>query len=184
MNEFYRPDGSRNENDKSETTYAEPADELNIVVDDGDTGAAFCSKCGNRLDAGDAFCSRCGAKTFGTEQTQTSEQTYSHTRTDTVKEFFSMTDTRTRTAQTSGNVYNYTVNNIGSSDTQAYIQGNLKDKRVSIALCLLFGYCGAHRFYEGKIATGILYACTFGLFGIGWLVDLIILLSKPKKYLP
>ena len=56
MNEFYSP--RRENKNTNETAYAEPADELNIVVDDNDTGAAFCSKCGNRLDAGDAFCSR------------------------------------------------------------------------------------------------------------------------------
>lgn len=47
MNEFYSP--RRENKNTNETAYAEPADELNIVVDDNDTGAAFCSKCGNRL---------------------------------------------------------------------------------------------------------------------------------------
>jgi len=72
MNEFYSP--RRENKNTNETAYAEPADELNIVVDDNDTGAAFCSKCGNRLDAGDAFCSRCGAKTFGSSQSRTQQQ--------------------------------------------------------------------------------------------------------------
>ena len=36
----------------------------------------------------------------------------------------------------------------------------------------LAGACGIHRFYMGKIGTGILYFATFGLLGIGQIVDL------------
>ena len=45
-------------------------------------------------------------------------------------------------------------------------------------LCLLLGYFGAHKFYEGKVGMGVLYLFTLGLFGIGWFVDLIVLLTK------
>lgn len=61
---------------------------------------------------------------------------------------------------------------------------NLKNRTVSLALCAVLGIFGAHRFYEGKTATGILWACTVGCFGIGWLIDLIILINKPKYYEP
>lgn len=36
----------------------------------------------------------------------------------------------------------------------------------------VFGFCGIHRFYLGKYGTGILYFFTFGLLGIGQLIDL------------
>lgn len=39
-------------------------------------------------------------------------------------------------------------------------------------LACLSGFCGVHRFYNGKPRTGLLWLCTFGLFGIGQLVDL------------
>ena len=44
------------------------------------------------------------------------------------------------------------------------------------------GYFGAHKFYEGKVGMGVLYLFTLGLFGIGWFVDLIVLLTKPNLY--
>ena len=47
------------------------------------------------------------------------------------------------------------------------------DWMTTLLLCLLCGGIGVHRYYVGKIGTGILYTLTFGLFGIGYLVDLI-----------
>ena len=60
--------------------------------------------------------------------------------------------------------------------------GKAKDKWVAFLLCFLFGIFGAHKFYEGRIGMGILYIFTFGLFGIGWMVDLILILMKPNPY--
>lgn len=60
--------------------------------------------------------------------------------------------------------------------------GRPKNKLTAVLLCLFLGEFGVHRFYEGKILTGLLWMFTVGLFGIGWLVDLIILLCKPSTY--
>lgn len=59
-----------------------------------------------------------------------------------------------------------------------------KNKWIAFLLCLFFGLYGGHKFYEGKKGMGILYLCTFGLWGYGWLFDCIMLLFKPNPYYP
>lgn len=59
-----------------------------------------------------------------------------------------------------------------------------KSKWVSFFLCLFLGVFGAHKFYEGRVLLGILYICTGGLFGIGIIIDLVILFFKPNPYHP
>ena len=46
----------------------------------------------------------------------------------------------------------------------------------TLFLCLLFGIFGAHRFYVGKITTGILQLITLGGLGIWALIDLVMIL--------
>lgn len=45
-------------------------------------------------------------------------------------------------------------------------------------MLILFGGLGVHRFLVGKVGTGVLYIFTGGLFGIGLLVDFIMILCS------
>ena len=51
-----------------------------------------------------------------------------------------------------------------------------KSRLVALLLCIFLGYLGIHRFYVGKTGTGILWLITGGCFGIGYIVDLIMII--------
>ena len=51
-----------------------------------------------------------------------------------------------------------------------YVAGE-KSYTLAWVLLTFLGYFGMHRFYLGKIFTGILYLLTIGLFGIGYIYD-------------
>ncbi|MCU6432491.1 NINE protein [Undibacterium sp. Jales W-56] len=53
------------------------------------------------------------------------------------------------------------------------------DKRILPAalLCFFLGFLGIHRFYVGKIGTGILQILTLGGFGIWVLIDFVIIVT-------
>ena len=50
-----------------------------------------------------------------------------------------------------------------------------KSRLAALLLCIFLGGLGIHRFYVGKVGTGILWLFTGGMFGIGALVDLILI---------
>lgn len=43
------------------------------------------------------------------------------------------------------------------------------------------GIFGAHRYYAGKTASGLLYTLTFGFFLVGWLLDLVLMPSLIRE---
>ena len=52
-----------------------------------------------------------------------------------------------------------------------------KDWLVTLILCILLGSLGIHRFYAGKIGTGILQLITLGGCGIWTIVDLVFIIT-------
>ena len=52
-----------------------------------------------------------------------------------------------------------------------------KSRLAALLLCFFLGALGVHRFYVGKIGTGILMLLTLGGFGIWMLIDLIFIVA-------
>ena len=61
---------------------------------------------------------------------------------------------------------------LSSNDTHSKLIGYL---------LWILGFTGAHRFYYGKPVTGTIWFFTFGLFGIGWLIDLFLIPGMDRQ---
>ena len=71
------------------------------------------------------------------------------------------------------------------TQSQSYSQGYVnqanapgvspKSRMAALLLCIFLGVFGIHRFYVGKVGTGILYLFTCAIFGIGWIYDVIMI---------
>ena len=60
-------------------------------------------------------------------------------------------------------------------------QNSEKSFVAALVLCLLLGGLGVHRFYVGKVGTGILMLFTLGGLGIWALIDLIVIATQSFK---
>lgn len=113
----------------------------------------FCKHCGAKIPEAAVICTACGCQV---EELKSAEQP--------------------------NIVINNSNSNVNTNTNVNAGSGKPKNKWVAVLLCFFLGGLGIHRFYEGKIGTGILWLISGGLFGIGWLVDFIILLCKPNPY--
>lgn len=60
------------------------------------------------------------------------------------------------------------------------LRGDTHSKTIGYLLWA-FGFTGAHRFYYGRPVTGTIWFFTFGLLGIGWLVDLFLIPGMDRQ---
>ena len=56
-------------------------------------------------------------------------------------------------------------------------QKSEKDFLAMILLCFFLGYLGMHRFYAGKVGTGILMFLTIGGLGLWTLIDFLYIVT-------
>ncbi len=74
---------------------------------------------------------------------------------------------------------NESVNTNTNTNIAPGFYGPRKSKTTALILCILgfFGIAGIHRMYVGKVGSGVLHFFTYGLCGIGTIIDLIAILS-------
>ena len=73
------------------------------------------------------------------------------------------------------------VNNANTVNGGGYGLYSTRSRAIAFVLCIFLGYFGVHRFYLGKTVTGLIFLFTGGIFGLGWLVDIISLLTNGMK---
>ena len=130
-------------------------------ADGTDVKTKFCKHCGGKIPGDAVVCNLCGRQ---------------------VEELKSSANQPNIIINNDNNNANVNANVNKNIVGTGAPSGRPKNKWVSVALCLCLGFLGAHKFYEGKIGTGILYLFTGGFFCIGVLIDLIKLLNKPNPY--
>ena len=122
----------------------------------------FCPNCGSTLEQDTKFCANCGTQIAGQPQQvvqpQQTQSTVISAPTQTVSQVVQV--------QVPG----------------AYPHGpSQKSRLVALLLCIFFGGLGIHRFYIGKIGTGVIYLFTLGIWGIGWGIDILVILLGGQK---
>lgn len=114
----------------------------------------FCTNCGKEIDSAAVVCVHCGCATQNFNGNQQQQQRGA--------------------PMPPPPVIIQNTNVVGG--------GRQRDKWVAFLLCFFLGVFGVHKFYEGKVGMGLLYLFTGGLCGIGYIIDLILILCKPNPY--
>ena len=147
---------------------------------------SFCINCGKELQDSFEFCPECGMKI-------SSEGKEWHGAKESFDNFAGKTKICSKCGEAMPEDSFYCLN-CGNTFPEQDIEfetikrkinmqtGTWRSKWVALILCVLFGWLGVHRFYEGKVITGLLYLCTLGFFGLGWIVDIVRLAKKPNPY--
>ena len=119
----------------------------------------FCPNCGTSLDQDAKFCANCGTQITAQPQ-QVSQPPQSQP---------TIVSSPTQTQSVSQAVHVHVAGGYPQGPSQ-------KSRLVALLLCAFFGAFGIHRFYVGKIGSGVIYLFTVGIWFIGWGIDFIVIL--------
>jgi hypothetical protein len=108
----------------------------------------YCKKCGRELSDDAVFCQSCGTAQNSAQAAQSQQPI-----------IVNVSNVNTNT------------NNVGGHDSYPY-----KSRWAAFFLCVFFGVLGVHRFYVGKIGSGLLWMFTGGICGIGVALDCLLIL--------
>lgn len=61
-----------------------------------------------------------------------------------------------------------------TTTTQPTTKPPMKTGVMPLIITVCFGWLGLHWFISGRAGMGFLYLLTFGVFGIGWIYDIVI----------
>lgn len=120
----------------------------------------FCKECGQKIAKKAVICPLCGCQVEDVTRNEPAQQIVIN-----------------NTNQNSNQNSNQNVN-------AGFVPGvRLRNKWVALLLCVFAGFLGAHKFYEGRLLSGIVYLFTGGLFLVGAIIDFLALLGKPNPYM-
>ena len=116
-----------------------------------------CKGCGASVKSNQRFCEYCGTELIADNQPEV-RYVYQPPQPIVVNVVNTNTNTNTNGYPPRADTYPY------------------KSRWTAFFLCLFLGYFGVHRFYVGKVGSGIVYILTGGFFFVGWALDTLLLL--------
>lgn len=131
------------------------------IQNQSESNLKFCKFCGAKIHVDAVLCTSCGRQVEQLQSANASQQPQI--------------------------VINNANNNTNTNTAVAAAvvgvpMGKKKSKWVCLALWFFLGLVGGHKFYDGKIGSGLLYMFTGGLFLVGWFIDLFAILNRPNPY--
>lgn len=156
---------------------------------------AYCANCGSKIEDGYDFCPECGKEICNTtKQEAGSKFKYDDGKYKICRKcgekmledaFYCLACGNTfDSLETDWEGARKRVLNTGKTYKRPIdiSVGVWKNKWISLVLCIFLGVFGVHRFYEEKKITGLIYLFTFGILGIGWFFDMVLIATKTNPY--
>ena len=128
----------------------------------------YCANCGSEVSEKSRFCEYCGTEMYSLgskADSSYSKQAYSAKPPPSSTQYTSSVEIKV--TQPKYDQYDYPVSR--------------KSRTITLILWVFLGAIGAHYFYAGRIGMGILWLLTGGFFGIGLVIDIILILTGSFK---